>query len=711
MKGLEPLFNPRSVAVVGASSDPTKWGNLIARALIRDGYKGLLYLVNQKGGEVCGIQTYRSLRDIPDRVDLGIIGIPAPSVPRVVREGVECGIKVLVIVTAGFGETGEEGKEVERDLVALAKESGTRLVGPNCLGVYNRAVGLNATILPLTPGSLGLVTQSGNLGLEISYLAARTGSGFSKFVSLGNQIDVEFHEYLDYLGNDGDTKSILLCIEGLKDGRKFLEVARAVTRLKPVVAMKIGRTSTGRRSARSHTGSLAGREELYDAAFRQAGIIKAKHSADLLGMGKALADLPRLRGNRIAILTEGGGHATLASDVAEESGLEVPVLSARTREKLAQVLLPHSSTQNPVDFAGAADEDLWTFVKCTEILLEDPDVDGLVVVGQFGGYSDLFPGADVTEEKVAAAFPGLVRKYQKPVTFQSMYARENPKCLDILQRQGIPVYESVETAMAATAALFRYSKYLDKQFVQEPPQEVAHPSDEDMGFCRGLLERVRSEKRLSLLEPEAMNLVKRFGIPVREFALATTGHEAASHARRIGFPVALKIVSPDILHKTEARGVLLDVNDERAVQDGFEELVRNVRSHNADADIRGVMVSPMADKGLEVAVGAIVDETFGPCLMFGLGGIYLEVFHDVSFRVAPLARGEAMEMIREIKAFPLLEGTRGQRPADIEAIAEIVTRISEIVVRFPQICELDLNPVFVYGKGALVVDARVLVAP
>ena len=710
MEQLEFLFNPRSVVVVGASRDPQKWGNLMAKALVESSYKGKLYLVNKKGGEVCGVQAYRDIKDIPDLVDLAIIGIPARYVPQATKDCIHQGVKMIVIVTAGFGETGEKGKEVEENLVTLAKESGIRLVGPNCLGVYNSAIDLNTTILPITPGSLGFITQSGNFGLEVSYLARRTGLGFSKFISLGNQIDLEFHEYLDYMGNDPDTKAILLFMEGLRNGREFLKIARQITRLKPVVAMKIGYTTTGRRSAISHTGSLAGNDQIYDAAFRQAGVIRVRNSNELLGLGNAFAKLPMPRGNRIAVMTEGGGHATLASDLAEGSNLELPVLGAVTQKRLQEALLPQSSIQNPVDFAGAADEDLWTFVKCAEILLQDRDIDGLVIVGQFGGYYDLFPGADKIEEQIATGLIDLMDKYDKPVILQSMYARENPRSLEIMQSQCIPVYESVETAISAMASLFMRARYLEKHAGERPTKKMTPISGDDLSFCQALFEKALSQKRLTLMEPEARNLIKRFGIPVNDFLLASTAPEAASHARRLGFPAVLKIVSQDIIHKTEAGGVILGLNSERAVQEGFKEIINNARHYNPEAGIEGVMVTPMETKGIEVIVGASIDETFGHFVMFGLGGIHVEVLRDVSFRVAPITEDDAFEMIREIKGFTLLRGIRGQPGADIAAIAGILTGVSEIIAQFPQICELDLNPVFVYEKGASVIDARVIIS-
>ena len=711
LESLEFLFNPGSVAVIGASRDSKKWGNIITKAIVESRYKGKVYLINQNGGEVYGIQTRRSITEIPEPVDLAVIGIPSRAVPQAVKDCIDCGIKMIVIVTAGFGETGEKGKEVEKRLVQMAKESGARIVGPNCLGGYNSAIDLNTSILSITPGPLGFITQSGNFGLEVTYVAKRIDLGFSKFISIGNQVDLECHEYLHYLGNDKDTKAILIFIEGLKNGQKFLEVARQITSSKPVIAMKIGRTSTGRRSAKSHTGSLVGDDAIYDAAFKQAGIIRAKNSSELLHMGNAFVKLPLLRGNRIAIMTEGGGHATLASDIADSSGFEIPILSSMTQGKLAEFLLPQSSTQNPVDFAGAADEDLWTFVKCAEILLQDNSIDGLVIVGQFGGYYDIFPGAGKIEEAVATEMNGLVNKYNKPVVLHSMYARENPKSLDILQKQNIPVYESVESAISSMAALFQYSKYLDQKAGGTPSEKIMTISGDNLSFCRALLQKTQSEKRLALTEPEARNLIKRFGIPINNFFVVTTAPEAAFHAQKLGFPVALKIVSRDIVHKTEAKGVMLGLNDEMAVQEGFKEIIRNAHIYNPDAVIEGALVTPMETKGIEVIIGATIDETFGHCLMFGMGGIFVEAVRDISFRVAPIMKDDAIEMIKEIRGYPLLQGVRGQPAVDIEAIAEILLKVSQIIIQFSEISDLDLNPVFVYAKGASVIDARIAVTP
>jgi len=463
---LDFCFKPHSVALIGASPNPLKWGNWISKHLIESNYKGDIYLVS-KSSVVCGRETYKTIFDI-ENVELAIIGISAKFVPTAVKDCVKKGVKGIIIVTAGFGETGDEGKQVEKELLETARKGGSRIVGPNCVGIYNSSIDLNTGIFDLPPGFFAFLTQSGNFAMDVNYNVRQRGLGYSKWVSFGNQIDIRLYEYLDYVKDDPDTKVILLymeglCVESVEDGREFLRVAKEVVKNKPVVAIKAGTSSAGARSASSHTGSLAGSNEIYDAAFKQAGIIRVINSSELLDVGEALAKCPLPKGNKVAILTDGGGHGVMGCDAAEKYGLVVPVLSMETQEKLREFLPLQASTKNPVDFAGGAESDLWNFVRCSEAILQDKEIDCLVIVGQFGGYAiDLTPEFKEIEDRVAVAITELVKKYNKPIINHTIYQPAKPKPLQILSEGGIPVYSVVETAMRCMAALVERRKHLDR---------------------------------------------------------------------------------------------------------------------------------------------------------------------------------------------------------------------------------------------------------
>ena len=703
---LDFIFNPHSVAVIGASDNPLKWGNWISKSLLESTWEGKVYLVNAKGSIVCGKETYRTISDIGEPVDLALIGIPAKFVPDAIRACVKKGIKGIIIITAGFAETGEEGKKLEKELLETARMGGSRIVGPNCAGIYNSAVGLNATIVSFLRGPLTLISQSGNFGLNLNFFAKKRGLGFSKWISFGNQADILFHEYLDYVKDDPNTRVILMYMEGLKNGREFLKVAKETTKSKPVIVLKTGTSAAGTRSAASHTGALAGSNEVYDAAFKQAGIIRVDNSYELLDVGEALAKCPLPKGNRIAILSDGGGDATMAADAAEREGLEIPSLSKETQEKLSEVIpigAAHS-LKNPVDFASEAD--LWCFANCSKVLLEDTEIDGVVICGGFGSYKDTFPGFENVEEKISPVISQLQRRYNKPVMLESNFFLEKPKSLEILSEQGVPVYGNVEIAVKSMSCLVKYRKYLDSS--REDKEEPVCFSTDRSNRIKMVISKAKDARRMSLVETEARSILKEYGLPVSDFKLAKNKEEAIKIAKEIGYPVVMKIVSPDIIHKSDAGGVKLNIRNKDDVVSAFNEIIHNVRAYNNKAEIYGVIITPMERKGVETIVGMTTDQTFGPAVMFGLGGIFVEVLKDVSFRVAPLTRNDAYGMIQQIKGFPILRGVRGQKPADIDALVDVIMKVSALVTENPEIKELDLNPVFAFEKGASVVDARII---
>lgn len=706
-QNIDAIFDPGSVAVIGASRDPEKWGNLMARSLVESDYEGEMYLVNPKGEEVLGRKTHPDVLDIEGPVDLAIIGIPADRVPDAVSDCVKKGVRAVIIVTAHFGEYSQEGKQAEEELVSIAREGGTRIIGPNCIGVYNSSIHLNTTFSPLPPGQFAFLTQSGNLGLEISYFAGKRGLGFSKFVSLGNQVDVLFHELLDYVKDDPHTGAIFLYIEGLKDGRGFLNAAKEASRRKPLLALKVGVSTAGARAAASHTGALAGSDEVYGAVFKQAGVIRVGNSTELLDVGEALVKCPLPRGNRVGIICNGGGAGTLAADVAGKYGLEVPLLSSVAQEKMG-VVAPFEAlhaTLNPVDFADEADP--WAWVKLAEVILQEDDIDALVAAGGYGGYEDSFPQFKEAWVEMAYEIANLQTWYKKPVIVQSYFLEDKPESLRILREQGVPVYMNPDTAMKCLGALVERKTHIDHLLREEGEGPPSLPDDRKARSGE-IIGAARAAGRRALAETEARSILCAYGLPAAPGHLAACSEEALSAAREIGYPVVLKVVSPGIVHKSDAGGVRLNLTSEGDVEQAFDEILVGACAYDAGAEVWGCIVSRMEEKGIEVIVGMVHDPTFGPTIMFGLGGIYCEVLKDVSFRVAPVTRGDAHRMIREIKGYPVLAGARGAEPADIEALVDILLRVSALAEENPDIVELDLNPILVFENGASVVDARML---
>jgi len=573
--GLEGVFNPRSVAVIGASNQRGKWGYMLLEHIVGGGFKGEIYPVNPKGGEIQGKKAYPNVKDIAGPVDLAVIGIPASVVQGAVEDCAAKGVKGLVIITAGYAETGEEGRKLEEAIAKAVRASDMRLVGPNCIGIISTSANLNASSTEFVKGDVGFVCQSGNLCEDVRLLLQKRGWGFSKLISMGNQTDIRFHEYLEYLKDDPDTKVVLLHIEEVKDGKRFLEAARKVLKKKPIVALKVGQTKAGERAVMSHTGSLAGRYEVYEAAFRQSGIIAASDVSDLVDFGGTLAQLPSIKRKRIVILTDGGGHAAMACDAAEKFGLEVPILSSETQSKLREVLLPQSGTVNPVDFAGAAEYDLWSYTRVAEIVLQDDDIDGFLITGAlFGIYSAAF-GEQLKnlEVEVTQKLCGIAAKYKKPVIMHHLPVPEND-AIRTLKSGGIPVYTRVETAVRCMTALADYGSYFEKVKAEEvePPSPISEKPKVGQ-----IIEKAKAKGQSSLLETEAKEILKEYEIPVQEFRLAKSRQEATRFAEEIGYPVAAKIVSAQIIHKSDAGGVKLNLKDGGEVGEAFDEIIKNAK--------------------------------------------------------------------------------------------------------------------------------------
>lgn len=706
---LKHVLDAESVAIVGASKNETKRGFQAIKTLIDEKYGGRIYPVNPKETSILGLKCYKKVSDIEDPVDIALITTPARTIPAILEDCGKKGVHGAVIIAGGFGETGTAGKTLEREMVEVARKHHIRLIGPNTSGMINLKDSLNLVGLRDAPkGNIALLTQSGNMALTlITEAKVKSQKGFSYYVGVGNEADIKFHEYLEFFRDDPDTKAILMYVEGMSEGRKFLQEAYRTTLYKPIVLLKSGRSSTGQRSAGSHTGSLAGMSEVAKTAFERAGIIVTENPDDLFPMAETLSSLPPIKNNSIAILADGGGHATIASDILTDLGINIPPLSEKTQARLREILPDAASVPNPVDVAGGTDSDPSLFADCARIILKDNNIGGLLIVGLFGGYGIRFAESLALKEEDAAHQMGkMVKKRNKPIVLHSLYSYERPHSLELLRYYNIPVYDSLDVACRCVSALATYGKYL-KQY-HSKANFVYNWGKKAKEEGKIIIAGAKKDRRNALLEFEAKRLLQLHGAPILSERVAKTADEAVDIFQDIGQNVALKIVSPDILHKSDAGGVRTNLASEKAVRTAFNEIVTNVRGYHAKADIRGVLVSPMAEQGIEVIIGTKIDDQFGPVIMFGLGGVLVEILKDVSFRVLPISPPSAKKMIDEIKASVILNGYRGRPPADKKALRRLLLTCSEVVGAYPEIREMDLNPVIVYEKSVAVVDARII---
>jgi acyl-CoA synthetase (NDP forming) len=721
MNPLQPIFYPASIAVIGASKDPTKRGYRAVAKLLEDRFAGAIYPVNPKEADILGLPAYASLEAIPGSVDLALVCTPAKTLPGVIAQCGAKGVKGAVVLAGGFAETGDEGRLLQEAMAAEAARHGVRIVGPNTSGIFNTHAACNIVgFSELKAGGIGLLSQSGNMALALVTEAQANGQvGLSTYVGIGNEADIRFHEYLSYFQDDANTTAVIAYVEGVKDGRAFLDTLRRVAHDKPVVVYKSGRTSAGRRSAQSHTGALAGDYAVSEGVLRQAGAILARRSDEILALAEALSLLPPPRSRRVAVLADGGGHATIAADALTDLGLTLAPLAPDTTRRLAAILPPAAAVANPVDVAGGTDADPAVFAECAHILLDDPAVDALLITGLYGGYGQRFAQALTaveldTSDRIAA----LHRQLAKPVLVHSLYANldatARPEPLVRLRAAGIPVYGSLEKAVRCLQALAEFGEArrrpLPGSAAGLAPDGAATPAQRSSRFA-ATLAACRREGRRVVLEHEARQALEEAGVLMPAPALLAADPDAAAQAfDSLGaVPVAMKIVSRDIVHKTEAGGVKLDLRDAAAVRAAFAAIQDGARAHVPGADIAGVLVTPMAPKGgVEVIIGVVRDPTYGPVMMFGLGGVLVEVFKDVVFRALPLDEADAHAMLGGIRAGAMLDGVRGAPPVDRQALVRIMLGVSALCTAFPEIAELDLNPVLAYPQGAAILDARIL---
>ena len=698
---LAHFFSPRSIAVVGASTDPAKLGNVILNNLLTGEFLDqdrVLYPINPKAKEILGQTTYPSVLDVPEPIDLAVIAIPYAAVPAAVAECGEKGIPAAIVISAGFREAGLEGAAREAELLEVAHKYNIRLIGPNCFGVIDTLTPMNATFSAGMPptGPMGFMSQSGALGAAILDWAMAGRLGLSKFVSLGNKADVAESDLLQEWAEDSSIRVILAYTEGLPDGQEFIRVARQVSRQKPVVAIKSGVTQAGARAVSSHTGSLAGSEQAYTAAFRQAGVIRANSLEELLDFALAFGYLPRLNGDRVAIITNADGPGILATDAVERYGLKLARFEPERLRDLEQFLPDAASAANPVDLLGDAREDRYEFAL--DRVIGDPNVDAIMVL--------VTPQAMTDVERTAEVIVEAASRADVPVLACLMGQASLGRGPEILNSNGVPRFPFPERGARALYAMNAYRKYSGEPLPEFETLEV------DREAVHKLFQSVREAGRLTIGDFESREILAAYGLAAPEAELATTAEEAAEIARRIGYPVVLKVASPDILHKTDVGGVRVNLKDATAVRDAFNLITYRATRYLPEARLWGCIVQKMAPAGIEVLIGMNRDPQFGPLVTFALGGIYVEILKDAAFRLAPFSRVEAGAMLNEIRASALLEGVRGQPPADREAIVDALMRIGQLVMDFPEIEELDINPFMVYeqGQGGSALDMRLVLA-
>jgi len=696
---LEKFIKPNSVAIIGASREPGAVGHEIVRNILESGFKGEIYPVNPKTNVLLGLKCYRSVLDVGKEIDLGVVAVPASIVPKVAEEAGESGVKCLIVVSAGFKEIGVEGAAREKELISICRKYGMRLLGPNCLGIINTVTPINASFARQMPGRgrMAFLSQSGALCTAVLDWAEREGIGFSSLISLGNMADTDETDFIELLRWDEETKAILVYIEGVKDGKRFLEIVPKVTRIKPVIVLKAGVSDIGARAAASHTGSIAGSKVAYESAFKRCGVLKADSIEELFNLGIALSSQSPPKGRNLAILTNAGGPSIVTADSVAANNLHLAWLSPSTVEKLRSNLPSESSWINPVDVLGDALPDRYSLAL--ETLLNDDWVDAVIVI--------LTPQAMTQPLETAKRMIELKSKFpEKPITAVFMGGETIREAVKLLSENGIPNFNFPEDAVPVIAKMVEYGEFISEERRLEIPKFKV-----DKETVRRILDRAKLERRVNLLSVEAREVAKAYGIPVPRYGLAQDKRQAIEISRKIGYPVVMKVISPQILHKTDIGGVKLNLKSDAEVEIAFNEIVRNASIFMPEAKVYGVEVQEMVPQGREMIIGMHRDLQFGPLLMFGLGGIYVNLLRDVSFRLAPISREEAYEMIMETKAYALLRGIRGEASSDIDSVVDILLRTSQLSMDFEEINEIDINPVFVYerGGGSLALDVKITI--
>lgn len=698
--GLAPLLRPRSVAVIGASRTPGTIGHEIVAALVRNGFTGPVYPVNPGARAICAVPAFPEVAALPEAPDLAVIVVPKQHVLPVARDCAARGAGGLVVISAGFREVGGEGVALERELTEFVRGAGIRMIGPNCMGVLNAHPDfrLNATFAPTLPpfGRIGFVSQSGAMGLSVLDYAKEYGIGISQFVSVGNKPDVSGNDILLAWEDDPDVDVILMYVESFGNPRKFLEIASRISRTKPIIAVKSGASQAGARAASSHTGALAASDAAVSAMLEQAGVRRARSVEELFDLAMAFGDQPAPRSRRTGVMTNAGGPGILAADALEAEGLQVAELSAATVEKLRPLFPPEASLRNPLDMIASATPA--GYRAALAALLEDPNLDAVMAI--------FVPPLGVRQEDVTVAIAEAAEAHPDKPVFAVLMGHEGlPQGKAALHHAGIPAFIFPESAARAIRARNRA-----REWQARPPRVVERLALDD-ATIRGILDRARAAGADRLDEVAALQLIQAAGVPVAEAGLARSEAEAVELATRLGWPVVAKVVAPAIVHKTEVGGVQVGLRDAEAVRRAWREIHDGVARRAPDATVEGILVQRQARGLAELIIGTSTDPGFGPLVMFGLGGVFVEVLRDVIFRVAPISALEAEDMIEAIRSRPILDGVRGAPASDRAAIADALRRIAQLAADYPEIAELDINPVLSLESGCVAVDARVALTP
>jgi len=694
---LESLLFPENIAVVGASRTPGKVGHEIVANLLDGGFAGKIVPVNPSADEVLGLKCYGALRGSGHKVDLSVIAVPAKFVPAAIEDSIEAGAKAVTVITAGFKEVGNEGAELEQHVTEICSRRGVRLLGPNCLGLINTYHRMNASFAKHMPlqGGISVLSQSGALCTAILDWAAARGMGLAKLVSIGNKADLNEIDLLEAFAEDEQTKVVVCYLESIDSGSEFVRAAESTASSKPVVVLKAGVTQAGVKAASSHTGSLAGADIAYGAAFKRAGLIRAQDFETLFDCATAFAMQPLPKGDRVAIITNAGGPGIMAADAVEQSGMRVATLDHFTSTALKNKLPAAASVGNPIDVLGDADPE--RYATAVNAALDDDSVDAVIVI--------LTPQAMTQPAETARAVANCIRG-DKPVLASFMGGQDVMPARAELVALGLPDYPAPGRAVAALRAMCDYAAWR-----RRPPRMVTRFSVNRRRVERIITRHVRTGRK-EIGEVEAKHILRAYDFNVPPGHIAATAEEALDVAGRVGYPVAMKIVSPDIIHKSDLGGVKLGLSNADQVRDAFDLMMLRIARNMPAAQLDGVYVERMCERGMEVILGMTRDPQFGPMLMFGLGGIFVEVMKDVTFHLAPITADEAMQMLKGTKSYALLEGARGQRGVDIEAIAGGLQRMSQLVTDFPQIVEMDMNPFIVgeVGREPVVADARMTIS-
>ena len=700
MNDLRSLTRPESVAVIGASKTPGKIGYAVIENIKSSGFKGEIYPINPKEQEIAGYKAYPTVRDVGKPIDVAVLCVPAAAVLPVAEDCGQAGVKHLIVITAGFKEVGKEGRELENKLVETARRYGMRIVGPNCLGVMDTHTPFNATFAKnfALKGNIAFISQSGALCVAILDWSLKRGLGFSQFISIGNKADLNEADFIENAAEDPNTKVICLYLEDVVNGPRFIEAAKKATKKVPVIVLKAGVSAAGAKAASSHTGALAGSNAAYDAAFRHAGVLRASTMTELFDLAIAFTTQPIPKGRKVVIVTNSGGPGIVTSDAVELSGLEMSRFTPETLAELKEKLPPTANIHNPVDVVGDAHHDRYKIALDT--VVKDPNVDAVTVLLSPTAVLDIQKAAEVTVE-ASKANP------DKAFVASFIGGAAVEAGVNYLNANGIPTYPFPEPAVATLRGMVRFGEL--RRALEDGDEWVF--TDVDREQVKSIFEKVKKDGRNLLLGPEAASVAEAYKIPAAPSRLATTADEAQKFAEDMGYPVVLKIASPDIMHKTDVGGVKVGLKSSEEVRAAFESIMENSKKAVKDARIYGIEVQKMMPKGDELIIGMVKDPTFGPMIAFGSGGILVNLLKDAAFRLASgITRKEIMEMISETKAYTILKGFRGQEPDDIPALAEAIARVAQLCRDFPEIVELDINPVFAYPKGLSALDVKVKLA-